>query len=284
MLLALNSHWQAIYRFAGSDISIFTQFEKVFGYTKQTQLTQTFRSNQGIANIASGFIQKNNAQMQKIVKAIDPTTSKVIEINFSTKNEDINSYLVDTISTINQANTGHSKKKTVYILVRYNRDKPNLSNVLPLFGNCTVQYKTIHSSKGLQADYVILLGLNKGYSAFPSEKEDDPLLNLVLPQPETHAFAEERRLFYVALTRAKEKVYLIGERDSVFLEEITKDPNFKDYIHIPQDEHKSLNDDIPPQWLCPKCGQGRLWKKNGKFGSFLACNRYPHCKYTKSIK
>jgi DNA helicase-4 len=49
-------------------------------------------------------------------------------------------------------------------------------------------------------------------SAFPAEKEDDPLLNLVLPQPEIHAFAEERRLFYVALTRAKEKVYLIGER------------------------------------------------------------------------
>ena len=81
----------------------------------------------------------------------------------------------------------------------------------------------------MQADYVILVGLNKGGSAFPSEKEDDPLLNLVLPQPETYAFAEERRLFYVALTRAKEKVYLIGERGSVFLEEITKDKNLKEF-------------------------------------------------------
>lgn len=283
-LFCVGDDWQAIYRFAGSDISIFTQFEKAFGYTKQTQLTQTFRSNQGIANIASGFIQKNKAQMQKVVRAIDPTINKVIEINFSTKNEDVNSYLVDTISKINEANTSHSKKKTIYILGRYKHHKPNLSNVLPLFRNCTVQFKTIHSSKGLQADYVILLGLNKGNSAFPSEKEDDPLLNLVLPQPETHAFAEERRLFYVALTRAKKKVYLIGERGSVFLEEITKDPNFKDFIHIPQDEHKSINSDIPPEWLCPKCGQGRLWKKNGPFGAFMACNCYPNCNYTRKLK
>lgn len=72
-LFCVGDDWQAIYRFAGSDISIFTQFEKVFGYTKQTQLTQTFRSNQGIANIASSFIQKNKAQMQKVVKAIDQT-------------------------------------------------------------------------------------------------------------------------------------------------------------------------------------------------------------------
>jgi DNA helicase-4 len=283
-LFCVGDDWQAIYRFAGSDISIFTQFEKVFGYTKQTQLTQTFRSNQGIANIASSFIQKNKAQMQKVVKAIDQTTSKVVEINFSTKNEDILNYLVKIISDINEANAGNPKKKSIYILGRYNHHKPNLGNVQPLCRNCTVQFKTIHSSKGLQADYVILVGLNKGGSAFPSEKEDDPLLNLVLPQPETYAFAEERRLFYVALTRAKEKVYLIGERGSVFLEEITKDKNLKEFIHIPQDEHKKINCDIPPEWLCPKCGQGRLWKKNGKYGPFMACNSYPKCDYTRKLK
>ena len=222
--------------------------------------------------------------MQKVVKAIDPTTDKVVEINYSTKNEDISTYLVKTISEINEANANNSKKKSIFILGRYKHHKPNLGQLLPLFGNCTVQFKTIHSSKGLQADYVILLGLNKGNNAFPSEKEDDPLLNLVLPQPETHAFAEERRLFYVALTRAKEKVYLIGERDSVFLEEISKDLSLKGFIYIPQDEHKPINSDIPSQWLCPKCGQGRLWKKTGQFGSFLGCNRYPDCKYTKSVK
>lgn len=284
-LFCVGDDWQAIYRFAGSDISIFTQFERVFGYTKQTKLTQTFRSNQGIANVASGFIQKNKSQLQKVVNAIDKTTSKVVEINFLTKAQEINEYLTRTIMEINNASASSGKKKSIYILGRYKHHKPNLDSILPFLRNCTFEFKTIHSSKGLQADYVILLGLNSGGSAFPAEKEDDPLLNLVLPQPEIHDFAEERRLFYVALTRAKEKVYLIGERGSIFLEEITKDQSFKEFIHIPQDEYKQLNSNIPPEWLCPKCGQGRLRKiTNGPYGAFLGCSRYPNCKYTKNLK
>lgn len=95
----------------------------------------------------------------------------------------------------------------------------------------------------------------------------------MLPRPETHTFAEERRLFYVALTRAKEKVYLIGERGSIFLDEITTNPNFKELIYIPQDELKPASSDVPPQWLCPKCGQGHLRKiTTGLYGAFLGCS------------
>ncbi|MDN5638501.1 MAG: UvrD-helicase domain-containing protein, partial [Staphylococcus equorum] len=283
-LFCVGDDWQAIYRFAGSDISIFTQFQKVFGYTKQTQLTQTFRSNQGIANIASGFIQKNKAQLQKVVNAVDQSTTKVVEISFSTNKKDIDQYLLKTIMEINDTNSGQAKKKSIYILARYNRHEPQISSIRPFLTHCTVQFKTIHSSKGLQADYVILVGLNKGGNSFPADKEDDPLLNMVLPQPEAHAFAEERRLFYVALTRAKEKVYLIGERGSIFLDEIIKDQNFKELIYIPQDEHKPANSEIPPEWLCPKCNQGRIWKKTGPYGEFMACNRYPNCNYKRTLK
>ncbi|MCU4578439.1 UvrD-helicase domain-containing protein [Acinetobacter courvalinii] len=283
-LFCVGDDWQAIYRFAGSDISIFTQFEKVFGYTKQTQLTQTFRSNQGIANVASGFIQKNKFQLQKVVNAVDKTSSKVVEISFLTKTQEIHEYLFKTIMEINNANSGSGKKKSIYILGRYKHHRPNLESIQPFLRNCSVEFKTIHSSKGLQADYVILLGLNTGSSAFPSEKEDDPLINLVLPQPETHAYAEERRLFYVALTRAKEKVFLIGERNSIFLEELTKDPNLKEFIHIPQEENISINHDIPEKWRCPKCNQGRMWKRTGPYGAFMACNRYPNCDYKRNLK
>lgn len=185
---------------------------------------------------------------------------------------------------INNANSGSDKKKSICILGRYKHHKPNLNSIRPFLRNCSVEFKTIHSSKGLQADYVILLGLNTGSSTFPSEKEDGPLINLVLPQPETHAFAEERRLFYVALTRAKEKVFLIGERNSVFLEEVTKDSSLKEFIHIHQDENTSINHDIPEKWRCPKCNQGPMWKKTGKFGNFMACNRYPQCDFTRNIR
>lgn len=280
-LFCVGDDWQAIYRFAGSDISIFTNFQEFFGYTKQTQLTQTFRSNQGIVNVASGFIQKNKSQLQKVVNAADKTSSKVVEINFLTKAQEIHEYLMKTIMEINNANSGLDKKKSIYILARYRHHKPNLESVRPFLRNCSVEFKTIHSSKGLQADYVILLGLNTGSSAFPSEKEDDPLINLVLPQPETYSYAEERRLFYVALTRAKEKVFLIGERNSVFLEEVIKDPSLKEFIHIPQDESKSVNHDIPEKWRCPECNQGRMWKRTGPYGDFMSCNR---CKYTRKLK
>ena len=77
-----------------------------------------------------------------------------------------------------------------------------------------ISFKTAHSSKGLQADYVILLGLHTGSYAFPSEISDDPLLQLVMPQAESFPNAEERRLFYVAMTRARHCVYLLGGRDS----------------------------------------------------------------------
>ena len=283
-LFCVGDDWQAIYRFAGSDISIFTNFQEFFGYTKQTQLTKTFRSNQGIANVASGFIQKNESQLRKVVNAVDKTSSKVVEISFLTKTQEIHEYLFKTIMEINNANTGSGKKKSIYILGRYKHHKPNLDSVQPFLRNCSVEFKTIHSSKGLQADYVILLGLNTGSSAFPSEKEDDPLINLVLPQPETHAYAEERRLFYVALTRAKEKVFLIGERNSVFLEEITKDSIFREFIHIPQNDNTSINHDIPEKWRCPKCQQGRMWKKTGPYGAFMACNRYPNCDFKRNLK
>jgi DNA helicase-4 len=76
--------------------------------------------------------------------------------------------------------------------------------------NLSIEFKTIHSSKGLQADYVILIGLHSGKNAFPSEIADDPLLQIVMPLPEIFQHSEERRLFYVALTRAKHAVYLLG--------------------------------------------------------------------------
>ena len=69
---------------------------------------------------------------------------------------------------------------------------------------------TLHRSKGLEADYVFILGANSGSFGLPSAIEDDPLLHMVLPQPEAQAFAEERRLFYVGLTRAKHRCHILA--------------------------------------------------------------------------
>lgn len=91
-----------------------------------------------------------------------PLIRQVVEINFLTKTQEINEYLTTTIMEINNANAGSGKKKSIYILGRYKHHKPNLDSILPFLRNCTFEFKTVHSSKGLQADYVILLGLNSG--------------------------------------------------------------------------------------------------------------------------
>jgi DNA helicase-4 len=283
-LFCVGDDWQAIYRFAGSDISIFTKFREFFGYSNEQQLTQTFRSNQGIANVASTFVQKNPSQLKKMVKATDSNLEKVVEVVFCESIKDRIDAMLKIATDLKEEQP--DRQLSIYILGRYNSLKPDdqflfaLRMILP---NAHFEFKTIHRSKGLQADIVILLGLNKGANAFPSEIEDDPLLNMVLPEPELYPCAEERRLFYVALTRAKQKVYLLGEKRSVFLEEILAEQQLKPSIYN-ETLAKAEEHGIPVKWLCPKCQQGRVLKRKGKFGYFQGCNRYPECKFTRTIK
>ncbi|MHA1974590.1 MAG: topoisomerase DNA-binding C4 zinc finger domain-containing protein [Candidatus Hodarchaeales archaeon] len=134
-----------------------------------------------------------------------------------------------------------------------------------------IEYYTIHSSKGKQADYIIILGLTSGKYSFPSQIEDDPVLNLVLSDKESISNAEERRLFYVALTRAKKHVYLLANRKtpSSFAVELEE----KDYkIEIIGESPKAGTH-------CPQCKTGVIVPKWSQNGQFYACNNYPYCKY-----
>jgi DNA helicase-4 len=146
----------------------------------------------------------------------------------------------------------------------------------------TFDFKTIHSSKGLQADYVILIGLQGGKLGFPSLIADDPLLELVMPQPEAFPHAEERRLFYVALTRARHRVYLLVSKylPSCFAEELEKTYGVDGTLAYPD---ASLNRESgQPSERCPECQKGWLRQLDGKFGAFLGCSDYPTCKYTRN--
>ena len=106
------------------------------------------------------------------------------------------------------------ERRTVFILGRYRRQIPvSMTDWQVRYEQLLqIDYRTIHSSKGLQSDYVVLIGLQAG--EFPSERADDPLLHLVMPKSEPFEHAEERRLLYVALTRARHRVYLVGSRES----------------------------------------------------------------------
>jgi DNA helicase IV len=224
-LFAVGDDWQSIYRFAGSDIDVFTRFANHFGVTATNYLTQTFRSNQGITDIAAAFVQKNPSQMRKRVQALDSTSDGAVVVRRYANREEMDNVCRGILEEIARA-TLPGKRVSVFLLARYKFQRPEaLDEWRAKFPVLDISFKTAHSSKGLQADYVILLGLHTGSYAFPSEISDDPLLRLVMPQAESFPNAEERRLFYVAMTRARHGAYLLGGRDSpsAFLTELVSD-------------------------------------------------------------
>ena len=119
-----------------------------------------------------------------------------------------------------------------------------------------INFFTIHKSKGLQADYVILINNKRKGMGFPSKLNDIPAIRILLSDCEGYPFSEERRLFYVALTRCKKKIILLTIKDnvSVFAEELIKKYN---------KEIKREN------WKCPQCKTGTLVKRTGKYGEFF---------------
>lgn len=322
-LFAVGDDWQSIYRFAGSDIDVFSHFSDHFGVTETNHLTQTFRSNQGITEVAARFVQKNPSQISKRVQAQDPESQGVIVVRrYGTPEEMLEECEaslkeiaeghesrkakagdegeVETLTATSRkdaarlglapANLGPSgKRASVFLLGRYKHQKPEVLDKWSTgFRSLELTFKTVHSSKGLQADYVVVLGMHTGRYAFPSEISDDPLLELVMPNAESFPNAEERRLFYVAITRARHRVYLLGGSyaPSAFLTELVDDDGISMMLRYEQvasgansgngKSHVSLE-------TCPQCRKGKLRKRSGKFGEFIGCSNFPNCKYSRKF-
>jgi DNA helicase-4 len=168
-------------------------------------------------------------------------------------------------------------KGSVFILGRYrfNRDWIPDEDIK----NLDISFKTIHGSKGLEADYVVVVNFEAGQHGFPSEIEDDPVLNLAMTEPETFDYAEERRLLYVALTRAKEQVFLVTRqnKDSMFAVELMTDLQV-DVIAV-----ESEGPEAQEVQTCSDCKKGVMVKRSGPRGPFLGCSRFPKCVHTARI-
>jgi len=218
-VFAVGDDWQSIYRFAGSDVTIFTQFETHFGAGWLGRLEQTYRCNQLIAETAAKFVQRNPEQMAKTVRSTRPAVPRsirVIPIDGESDKPDFTAACHRLLARLDTAlgriasqwRREAVAKLKVLVLWRYNLLDP-FERTAPLFTNIDVSSLSFHRAKGLEADYTILLDVSEGDYGVPSRIEDDELLNLVIPKPESFAYAEERRLFYVALTRASRGVYMI---------------------------------------------------------------------------
>jgi DNA helicase IV len=189
-VFAVGDDWQSIYRFAGSDIGLFTQFEAHFGEAWTGRLEQTYRCNQLIAQTAAEFVQRNPAQLKKSVRSnrdAIPRSIRVIPIgdkdtnpNYAEACQALLQRLDKGLGNVSdQWRTKPGHKLKALVLWRYNRLDPFAGRV-PSFENIEVVGMSFHRAKGLEADYVILLDVSEGDYGVPSQIEDDELLNLVI--------------------------------------------------------------------------------------------------------
>lgn len=292
-IIAVGDDWQSIYAFSGSDIKLFTKFEDIMGYAELLKITKTYRNSQEVIDIAGNFIQKNSAQIRKSLKSSKTIKDPVIIYTYTSKRREHSKdskngstyALAKAVETaiaqiIDFAKQEQNNKKDISILLlgRFGFDGKNLersglfeyqdygSKVKCLaYPQVKISFMTVHASKGLGYDNVIVInGKNETYG-FPSKIEDDVVLNYVTEKDDSIDSAEERRLFYVAMTRTKNRVYFIApeENPSEFLLEIKHD--YKNVVLKGNwtDEFKDTN---PYKKFCPLCGYPLQYKYKNAYG------------------
>ncbi len=283
-IFGVGDDWQSIFRFTGSDVGLITGFPNIVGATARTDLGQTFRFHQSLADFSSTFVMRNPEQLKKESRSeVSQDGSHAVTVIFVGFGwEHTERALRQALDNI-RARHGGADGASVLVLGRYNlreqknENDPSLTTSrfeglrrLPEAEGLKLSYGTIHSAKGGEADFVIVVGNEAGVYGFPSEVVDDPVLKMVLSGKGAFPHAEERRLFYVAVTRAKQGVYLVSSSDnpSAFIQEILED----DYK-----PHLVTIGDNAERHVCPRC-QGRTIRlKEGQYGEWWACLNYPFC-------
>lgn len=273
-VLAVGDDWQSINRFAGADIAVMTGFNEWFGPGPTLRLQTTFRCPQTLADTASAFVAKNPRQLSKVILSAQSAPGAHVRLIRAATAETITAELraefariADVVAT-EQPTSPNRGPVTVDVLGRYNFDRQLMPAVE--FPGLRIQFRTAHSSKGLEADFVILPNVTTGNYGFPSTIQDDPVLSLAMADPDEFPHAEERRLFYVALTRARRQMTIVTVkgRESPFVIELLKDRRLE--MDGAEDE-----DELPQ--LCPRCGVGVLVQRKGPYGVFFACSTWPRC-------
>ncbi|PWQ95850.1 hypothetical protein DKT75_10725 [Leucothrix arctica] len=280
-LFCVGDDWQAIYRFAGSDLSYITAFKKHFGVTQTTTLDMTFRFNNSISDIASSFVTRNPEQIEKDISTFSQVSKPAVSL-FRTNGGNESQQLAN-VEIVLKAISALKSESTILILSRYSFTLPD-TQILERFekdlGNIHLTAMTMHASKGKEADFVIVMGLEDGKFGFPSENQEHPLVDVLLPPSQAYPFAEERRLFYVAITRAKHRTYLIADmkKPSSFILELINEA-----YEIELDEFGTSDAQLVHQSVhCPVCEIGSMMLRSGKHSDFYGCSGYPRCNHIEN--
>ena len=260
----VGDDWQSINRFAGSDVGLMTRCGGQLGFMQRCELARTFRYGESIIRPTSAFIQRNPEQTRRSLHGTEHGNDGGLVIVAAA---DQLAGAAEALTDI-AAHAPQREEVSVLVLARYRRSLRNL-RLRPPRSNIRLEFSTVHGAKGSEADYVIVLDLLDGRSGFPSKREDDPLLSLMLSESSPFPYAEERRLFYVAITRARRRAYLVADalRPSTFVQELRREQ--PDIARL----GAFAADDAPP---CPRC-DGRLVVSQS--GKTRRCTNYPLCEY-----
>lgn len=311
-IMVVGDDWQSIYSFSGCDVNIFTKFDNFFDVCETRYVEKTYRNSQQLIDASSNFVMKNPDQTRKELKSSKSLKYPIKLVNFDNDFDEILKFELIIKNIINQS---AFKNKKILILGRNNKDIFNLLknfNVENEYGkrkfeilgdedklrrnkfvkivyrespDVNIEYRTVHQSKGLECDNVILINLKNWKAGFPNKMVDDPVLNFVKRNGDSFSYAEERRLFYVALTRTKNNVYLLSPyfKSSVFVQELKTDANVE-LLELENNRLETLKNIekngeryvIPTKLKCPVCKTGvvlleSFWNK-GKLNRVLKCS------------
>jgi len=233
-LMVVGDDFQSIYRFTGCDLDIFLNFHKYFKEAKIMKIQNTYRNSQELINIAGEFVMKNKSQIYKKLKS-NKHLNYPIKIIYYTNIKEI--FLKLILKIYQETNNpilvlGRNNQDINYVLDN-NYFKINNGEIIYINNtNIKIKYLTAHKSKGLEEENVIIINLENKLLGFPNQISDSKILRFVSKNKEKVPYSEERRLFYVALTRTKNNVYLLvpKQNESIFVKELIKD--YKKKIEI----------------------------------------------------
>ena len=285
-LFAVGDDWQSIYRFSGCDVNIFLDFKEHFYHSIENHIVTTYRNSQELQTIVEPFIKANPEQIKKSIKSSKHRDNPIQILYYK---EDKPKAFLSLLENISKKDENAS----VLVLGRNNYDvksicSDDISHIeitqngekkhiikCPKFEKMNIKFMTVHGSKGLEDDYVIVINNEDNRIGFPNQIIDDDILSLLLSKESGYEYAEERRLFYVALTRTKNDCYLLVDisSPSVFIKEIASNCYIIDKEIVLK--HKDNNN-----ISCPICKTGSLQLHTNRNNSkFYSCSNSPFCTF-----
>ena len=286
----VGDDWQSIYRFAGSDITFLVDFAKHFGATYTTKIETTYRFSDPLMSMSSHFILKNPHQLKKTLiqaNAEGETYYTVLRSRASARRGDDTETLINGLKLL--LSRGMTPGQSIFVVGRYGFDLKRITTIPGCIQvnekegsitywiekgeftgqTLTLHFLTAHKAKGLEADYVFIINCNSGLYGFPTAKSDDPLLGLLLGDADHYEYGEERRLFYVAMTRAR--------RHTIFITSNNQPSRFIKELERPEPRRVSDR-------YCLRCLSGQIVKAPAsRYVTYICTNRKFGCEYVSRV-